>query len=80
MVDRLTNWTDVRQAKPKTNEAGMQGLMDMCREVFRNYGVPAEMSSDGGPEYSSREFGDFLRKWGIRHRMSAAYNLSLIHI
>ena len=74
VVDRLTNWADVRKARPKTNEAGTQGLMDMFREVFRNYGVPVEISSDGGPEYASREFGDFLRRWGVRHRQSAAYN------
>ena len=74
VVDRLTNWAEVRKARPKTNEAGTQGLMDMFREVFRSYGVPVEISSDGGPEYASREFSDFLRRWGVRHRQSAAYN------
>ena len=74
VVDRLTNWVDVRKAKPKTDEAGTQGVMDLFREVFRNYGVPVEVSSDGGPEYTSREFDVFLRRWGVRHRLSAAYN------
>ena len=39
-----TNW--VRRVRPKTNDAGTQGLMDLFREVFRNYGVPVEISSD----------------------------------
>ena len=74
VVDRLTNWADVRKAKPKTDEAGTQGLMDLFREVFRNYGVPLEISSDGGPEYKSREFENFLQRWGVRHRLSSAHH------
>ena len=76
VVDRLTNWADVRRAKPKTNEAGSQGLLDLFREVFRNYGVPAEISSDGGPEYTSNEFDTFLKNWGVRHRLSSAHHPS----
>merc|ERR1712020_42908 len=57
-------------------EAGSQGLLDLFREVFRNYGVPAEISSDGGPEYTSNEFDIFLKSWGVRHRLSSAHHPS----
>ena len=75
-VDRMTGWVDVRRAKPQTGESGTPGLMDMCREMFRCFGVPLELASDGGPEYSSREFNDFLQRWGVRHRVSSAYHAS----
>ena len=74
VVDRLTNWADVRRARPKTNEAGTQGLIDLFREVFKNYGVPIEISSDGGPEYTSSEFDSFLKRWGVHHRLSSAHH------
>jgi hypothetical protein len=32
------------------------------------------MSSDGGPKFKSSEFGKFLHTWGIKHRLSSAYN------
>ena len=72
-VDRLTNWVDVRRAKPKTDESGAAGLIAMCRDTFIAFGVPVEISSDGGPEYKSQSFNDFLGRWGVRHRTSTAY-------
>ena len=40
------------------------------------FGVPIEMSNDGGPEYKSKEFGEFLTRWGVKLRMSSAYHPS----
>ena len=34
------------------------------------FGVPIEISSDGGPEFTVNETGAFFRRWGIRHRLS----------
>ena len=75
-VDRFTNWIDVRRAKPQTEESGSRGLVATCRETFVAFGVPEELSSDGGPEYTSKEFGDFLQRWGVRQRTSSAYHAS----
>ena len=30
-------------------------------------GVPKELSSDGGPEFTARETEDFFKRWGIHH-------------
>lgn len=37
------------------------------------FGVPDEISSDGGPEFVSQETNDFFNSWGISHRLSSAY-------
>ena len=37
------------------------------------FGVPEEISSDGGPEFISSEAEDFYHRWGIKHRLSSAY-------
>ena len=73
-ADRFTGWIDVRRAKPGTTEAGAEGLMAMCKETFMAFGVPVEIANDGGPEYKSKAFEDFLRRWGVRLRMSSAYH------
>ena len=35
------------------------------------FGVPVEMASDGGPEYVSTITQDFLKTWGVKHRLSS---------
>ena len=76
-VDRFTNWVDVRRAKPQTEEAGARGLIQACKETFMAFGVPVEMASDGGPEYTATEFRDFLQRWGVRQRISSAYHAAV---
>jgi len=33
------------------------------------FGVPEEVSSDGGPQFTSSTFDTFLKQWGIHHRI-----------
>ena len=35
--------------------------------------MPEESSTDGGPEFIANETEDFLKRWGIKHRLSSAY-------
>ena len=48
-----------------------------CPQIGIHYvfGVPEEISSDGGPEFSLAATADFLTRWQVRHRMSSAYFL-----
>ena len=38
------------------------------------YGVPEELSSDRGSEYTAKATQDFLKKWGVRHRLALVYH------
>ena len=71
--DRLSGWTEVVQVKPGTHSAGAKGLCSALRRLFALFGVPIEISSDGGPEYEANEFKAFLVRWGTEHRQSSAY-------
>ena len=73
-VDRFSNWPDLREAPVHSANSGAKGLIKAYRQLFATFGVPEELSSDGGPEYTSKEFQDFLKLWGVRHRLSSAYN------
>ena len=57
----------------KGNHTPSNVLIDICRELFINYSVPEEISSDGGPQFTSSSFQIFMKNWGIKHRLSSAY-------
>ena len=68
-ADRYTGWTEVSITK----NANTKTVSDILRRYFTTFGVPEEVSSDGGPPYNSHDFDTFLRSWGIKHRSSSAY-------
>ena len=74
--DRLSGWTDIFETPSGTSRAGAQGLVRCLRRMFTTYGVPLELSSDGGPEFSAELTKDFLRSWSVEHRVSSPYNAS----
>ena len=71
--DRLSGWVEVFGSPSSTNLAGATGLIRHLRSFFATFGVPEEISSDGGPEFTAGCTEAFLRHWGIRHRLSSAY-------
>jgi hypothetical protein len=73
IADRLSGWTEVVHVKVGSPSAGSKGLCDALRRVLITFGVPNEISSDGGSEFISNETQDFLSRWGIKHRLSSAY-------
>ena len=41
------------------------------KAVFAELGIPSVIVSDGGPQYTSVEFKDFMKQWQIEHRVSS---------
>ena len=73
VADRLSGWTEVVQTRIPSVSSGSKGLCDALRKIFVTFGVPEEISTDGGPEFTSSETEEFLQRWGVRHRISSAY-------
>ena len=69
--DRYSGWPSVLHF-PRTT-ATNKGLVDTLRDWFMVFGVPEELSSDGQSTYTSQETKDFLKAWGVRHRLSSTY-------
>ena len=69
VVDRYSGWPSV-QHFPKTT-ATSKGLVDTLKDWFMVFRVPEELSSDGQSTYTSQETKDFLKAWGVRHRLSS---------
>lgn len=62
-TDRLSNWSYVyffERGNTKTNK-----VIHALRNLFVDMGVPLRIRTDGGPQFTSREFKDFLKRWGV---------------
>jgi len=67
MVDRFSNWPCVWRAK---SQSASEWLNDFCMR----FGIPEEISTDGGPEFMSGTLAELMQDYGIRHRVSSAYH------
>ncbi|MCW4345270.1 MAG: RNase H-like domain-containing protein, partial [Candidatus Thiodiazotropha endolucinida] len=69
IVDRYSNWPMVYRS-----ESGAEGLIKRLRETFVTFGIPEELTSDGGPQFTAGKTQEFLKAWGVRHRISSVAN------
>ena len=66
IVDRYSGWPVIERAGN-----GATGLIDKLRSTFNNFGIPEELASDGGPEFSASTTSRYLREIGTHHRLSS---------
>lgn len=66
VVDRYTNWPILARAR-----GGSKGLVAILRHTFATYGIPDELASDGGPEFTAHETTQLLRDWRVHHRLTS---------
>ena len=66
IVGRYSNWPIIQRA-----EGGSSGLIKCLRQTFATYGIPDELASDGGKEFTAQLTKQFLVDWGVRHRISS---------
>ena len=64
IVDRYSNWPMVRRV-----ENGAKGVVDALRHHFATYSIPEELATDGGLEFTAAITVQFLKDWGIHHRL-----------
>lgn len=69
--DRLSGWAEVLSSTAGTSLGGSAGLVRHQHTFFSTFGVPEELSSDGGPEFKASYTEEFLQLWGVRHRISS---------
>ena len=75
--DRLSGWCDVFEAPKGTARAGAEGLISNLRSVFSRFGVPIEISSDGGPEFTASATKNFLSSFFLCYFSNCLYLISI---
>lgn len=66
IVDRYSNWPIVERVPN-----GATGLVASLKRNFTTFGVPEELASDGGPEFTAEVTRKFLQNYGVHHRLSS---------
>ena len=70
VVDYLTDFLEVSEL-PNTVAAT---VVHSAKQHFARHGIPMIVHSDGGPQFMSREFMEFAKKWEFQHTVSSPYN------
>jgi hypothetical protein len=69
-VDRLTGFPELAHYPSSTSS---YNIINSIREFYHRWGVPEEISLDGGPNLQSTEITEWLESWGTKVRKSSAY-------
>ena len=67
-----SKWPEVAIMKSTSASA----TIDRLRSSFGRFGLPLEIVSDNGPQFSSEMFKDFCRKYGIKSHKSSPWHSS----
>ncbi|KAJ0175476.1 hypothetical protein K1T71_008635 [Dendrolimus kikuchii] len=67
LVDYFSNFIEVSPLKSISTKAVVTAMKDQ----FARHGIPAELITDNGPAFFSKEFRDFARKWSFKHITSS---------
>ena len=70
VVDAHSKWPEVIAMSSTTS----QSTIDVLRSLFSRYGLPEQIVSDNGAQFTSDEFTQFMKLNGIKHIRSAPYH------
>ena len=68
-VDYFSRYPEVVKLTTVTS----QSVITALKSLFSRHGIPEEVVSDNGPQYSSQEFTDFSKAYNFRHTTSSPY-------
>ena len=70
VVDYYSRYIEICWLSDTSSSSVIKGL----REIFARHGIPEELISDNGPQFSAHVFGEFAREWGITHVTSSPHH------
>ena len=70
IVDAHSKWPEIIMMNSTTTSATIRVL----RDLFSKYGIPNQVVSDNGPQFSSEEFRHFLKMNGVKQVLVAPYH------
>ena len=70
VVDAYSKWADVIEMPQTTADKTITAL----RHVFSTHGIPAQIVSNNGPQFTSSDFAQFAKQNGIKHTRTSPYH------
>lgn len=67
VIDYYTNFIEVDYLPSTSSKV----VIEKLKKQFCRFGIPREIISDGGPQYTSVEFEEFTKQWGINHHITS---------
>ena len=71
-IDAHSKWPEV-VVMTSTSEKTIEAL----RSMFAHHGLPEQLVTDNGPQFTSSEFSQFLKENHIKHIVSTPYHSAL---
>ena len=65
-----SKWPEILPMKSTTANATVSAV----RDVFARFGLPVNVVTDNGPQFTSAEFTEFLKRNGVKHIRVAPYH------
>ena len=69
-VDRLSGWIKISEFR---HDPSSQQVISAIRKFFVDTGVPVRIRTDGGSQFSSSRFRQFLKRWGVIQALSSPH-------
>ena len=70
VIDSYSTWLEVFEMRSTTAESTCTTL----RTLFASYGLPEEIVSDNGPQFTSAVFKEFLKSNGVKQTLTPPYH------
>ena len=51
-----------------------EAMIEKLRDLFARYGIPQQLVSENGSQFTSQEFSEFMKGSGIKHTLVAPYH------
>ena len=68
VVDYFSRYVEVINLQKSTQSTD---IVRALKAIFARHGIPEELRSDNGPQFSSAEFTQFSKEWGFKHNTSS---------
>ena len=70
-TDYLTKWVELKAMNHAHDEKFVEFLYE---EIFTHYGVPKELVTDQGAQFTSNLISELMKQYNIRHQKSSPYH------
>ena len=69
-VDRLFGWIEISEFR---HDPFSQQVISAIRKFFVDTSVPVRIRTDGGPQFLSSKFCQFLKRWGVIQALNSPH-------